>query len=84
MNRPLFNLHFKLMSFTYRIRDILRPRKPILEEAEIKPGFHVLDFGSGPGSYVFPVSGLAGPRGKVYALDLIELVIMMIPDNFFR
>jgi precorrin-6B methylase 2 len=66
------------------VRDILQPRKPILEEAEIKPGFHVLDFGCGLGSYVFPVSGMAGPRGKVYALDRIELVIMIILDNIFR
>jgi ubiquinone/menaquinone biosynthesis C-methylase UbiE len=61
---------FKAMAFTFRIRDFLRPRKDIVKEAGIREGFHVLDYGCGPGSYVKAVSEMVGESGKVYALDI--------------
>jgi len=35
----------------------------------------VLDFGCGPGSYISSLSGLVGPSGKIYAVDLHPLAI---------
>ncbi|MGQ9800525.1 MAG: hypothetical protein ACUVRL_02505 [Candidatus Saccharicenans sp.] len=46
------HLHFQLMALSYKIRDLLRPRRIILKEAGIKPGDRVLDFGCGLGNYL--------------------------------
>jgi hypothetical protein len=45
MDKPMSDSHFRLMSFGYKFRDSLVPRRSILEEADIKPGFHILDYG---------------------------------------
>jgi ubiquinone/menaquinone biosynthesis C-methylase UbiE len=37
--------------------------------ANIRPGFNVLDYGCGPGSYTIPAAKIVGNKGKVYALD---------------
>jgi ubiquinone/menaquinone biosynthesis C-methylase UbiE len=47
----------------------------ILQEVGIKTGFHVLDYGCGPGSYILPLSELVGKFGKIYALDANPLAI---------
>jgi ubiquinone/menaquinone biosynthesis C-methylase UbiE len=72
------NLHFTLMSFGYLFRDFFLPRRNILEEVGIKPGFHVLDYGCGPGAYTVAVSELVGTSGKVYALDVHPLAIRRV------
>jgi ubiquinone/menaquinone biosynthesis C-methylase UbiE len=66
---------FKLMTFVFRIRDRLRPRMDLLKEAGIEPGFFVLDYGCGPGSYMAPLAQLVGISGKIYALDIHPLAI---------
>ncbi len=80
MDKPASNLHFKIMAFTFKLRDFLLPRKNILKEAGIKPGFHVLDYGCGPGSYTTAAAELVGGSGKVYALDIHPLAIQMVRD----
>ena len=74
-DRPLPDLAFRGMAFWFKVRDLLRPRMNILGEVGIGPGFHVLDFGCGPGSYIAPLAKLVGNSGKVYALDLHPLAI---------
>jgi ubiquinone/menaquinone biosynthesis C-methylase UbiE len=66
------------MALTNKLRDFLRPRIQILKEAGIQKGFHVLDYGCGPGSYIVPLAGFVGPTGKVYALDVHPLAIQMV------
>jgi ubiquinone/menaquinone biosynthesis C-methylase UbiE len=44
----------------------------------IKPGFHVLDYGCGPGSYIIPTAELVGKSGKIYAPDIHPLAIQMV------
>jgi ubiquinone/menaquinone biosynthesis C-methylase UbiE len=78
MDKPKSDLDFKLMSLTYKIRDLFFPRRNILKEAGIKPGFHVLDYGCGPGSYLIPLAELVGTSGKIYALDVHPLAIQRI------
>ncbi|VVB87206.1 Putative arsenite methyltransferase [uncultured archaeon] len=80
MDNPAFNFHFKVMAFTFKLRDFFSPRKNILKEAGIKPGFRVLDYGCGPGSYITAASELVGGSGKVYALDIHPLAIRMVRD----
>ncbi len=80
IDKPASNFHFKVMAFTFKLRDFFSPRKNILKEAGIKPGFHVLDYGCGPGSYITAASELVGGSGKIYALDIHPLAIRMVRD----
>jgi len=72
------NLGFRTMAFTFKIRDLFRPRTDIMKEVGIKEGFHVLDYGCGSGSYVAAVAELTGKSGKIYALDVHPLAIEMV------
>ena len=76
--RPMSNIGFRFMSLGFKFRDFVKPRMSILEEAGIKEGFHVLDYGCGAGSYVVPLAELAGKSGKIYALDTHPLAIQEI------
>jgi ubiquinone/menaquinone biosynthesis C-methylase UbiE len=78
MDNPMSNVGFKLMTLGFRIRDISRPRMDLLQEAEIEPGFCILDYGCGPGSYMAPLAELVGPSGKIYALDIHPLAIQEV------
>ena len=81
MDKPAGNFDFKLMSFWFVFRDMLLPRENILLEAGIKPGFHILDYGCGPGSYTVIAAKLAGEAGKVYALDIHPLAIQQVKNR---
>jgi ubiquinone/menaquinone biosynthesis C-methylase UbiE len=75
MDKPESNRGFKLMTLSYKLRDLRLPRRKILAEVDIRPGFSVLDYGCGPGSYIIPLAELVGEWGKVYALDIHPLAI---------
>jgi len=72
------DLGFRFMTLAFKIRDFLRPRREVVKEVGIKEGFHVLDYGCGPGSYVTVVAELVGKSGKIYALDINPLAIEMV------
>ena len=78
MDKPKPNFDFKFMSFIYKFRDFFLPRKNILKEVGIEPGFHVLDYGCGPGGYIIPLAGLVGESGQIYALDIHPLAIQKV------
>jgi ubiquinone/menaquinone biosynthesis C-methylase UbiE len=80
MDKAESNLGFRLMAFSYKFRDLRLPRLNILEEVGIKPGFQVLDYGCGPGSYIIPLAQLVGKSGKIYALDIHPLAIKKVQD----
>ena len=80
MDKPMSNFDFKFMSVGYKFRDFFLPRKNILKEVGIKPGFQVLDYGCGPGGYVVPLAKLVGESGKVYALDIHPLAVQKVQD----
>lgn len=80
MDKPMSNFDFKFMSVGYIFRDFFRPRLNILKEVGIKAGFHVLDYGCGPGGYIIPLAELVGKSGKVYALDIHQLAIRKVQD----
>ncbi len=75
MDKPMSRVGFKLMALLFRIRDLLRPRLGLLEEAGIESGFCILDYGCGPGSYIAPLAQLVGISGEIYALDRHPLAI---------
>ena len=80
MDKPMSNFNFQFMSVGYKFRDFFLPRLNILKEVGIKPGFNVLDFGCGPGSYIAPLAKLVGESGKIYALDIHPLAIQKVKD----
>lgn len=75
MDRPMPDVAFYGMSLMFKIRDFLSPRDTILQEAGIRPGCRVLDYGCGPGAYVPGIAERVGKTGKVYALDLHPLAV---------
>lgn len=78
MDKPQSDLAFKFMALGYRFRDLFRPRRDILKEVGIQPGFHVLDYGCGPGSYIAAAAELVGESGKIYAADIHPLAIQRV------
>jgi len=78
MDKPMSNFHFKLMSLSFAFRDIFSPPGNILKEVGIEPGFVILDYGCGTGSYSIPAAQLVGESGKVYALDIHPLAVQRV------
>jgi ubiquinone/menaquinone biosynthesis C-methylase UbiE len=78
MDKPMSGSHFRIMSSLFVVRDLFLPRENVLKEVNIKPGFSVLDYGCGPGSYTVVASKLVGSTGKVYALDIHPLAIQKV------
>jgi ubiquinone/menaquinone biosynthesis C-methylase UbiE len=68
------------MAFMYIFRDLLYPRESILKEVGIQPGFRVLDYGCGPGSYLIPLAELVGRSGRIHTLDVHPHAIQMVQD----
>lgn len=75
MHNPWATLSFQFMVAAFRLRDWLRPRGEVLREVELRPGFRVLDFGCGTGSYLLESAKLVGEAGMVYALDVNPLAV---------
>jgi ubiquinone/menaquinone biosynthesis C-methylase UbiE len=78
MDRPMPRIAFNMMATMFKVRDWLRPRREFLEEAGLKVGDRVLDFGCGPGAYAPDASEMVGESGKVYALDLHPLAVARV------
>lgn len=78
------NLDFRVMSVTFKLRDLFKPRISILKEVGIEAGFQVLDYGCGPGSYIAPLVDLVGKSGKIYVLDAHPLAIQMVKTLCFK
>lgn len=78
MGKPMSDSHFRRMSFGYKFRDFFLPRKDVLKEVGIKPGFHVLDYECGPGGYIIAAAELVDKSGKIYALGIHPLAIQRV------
>jgi ubiquinone/menaquinone biosynthesis C-methylase UbiE len=78
MEKPMSNLHFRMMSLGFRFRDIFLQVQGILKESGIRPGLCILDFGCGPGSYSIAAAEMTGDSGKVYALDIHPLAVQSV------
>lgn len=83
-NNPMTNFAFNLMSIMFKFRDIFSPPKKILREVGIKPNFHILDYGCGPGSFSIAAAKSLGESGKVYALDIHALAIKKVQQRALK
>lgn len=84
MDTPMSNLLFRFMSLGYMLRDLGHPPHEKLNEVGIQPGFQVLDYGCGPGSYTLAAAELVGISGKVYALDIHPLAIQSVQKRALK
>ena len=78
MNRIMNSFAFRCMALMFKVRDIFNPPEKFLEEAKITQGKIVLDYGCGPGSFVFPASEKVSNTGKIYAADIHPTAIKMV------
>ena len=74
----MMDVGFSMMCLWFRLRDLLSPPGRVLDEAGVKPGLHVLDYGCGPGSYTVAAAELVGQSGKVYAADINPLALRRV------
>jgi ubiquinone/menaquinone biosynthesis C-methylase UbiE len=80
MDSPMSDFMFNGMSFIFKLRDLIVPRKKVLEEVGIESGDRVLDYGCGPGTYTPDVAEMVGASGRVYALDIHPLAVRRVQD----
>lgn len=58
--------------------ELINPFK-VLERVGIRERMHVADLGCGAlGHFVFPAAQLVGPKGRVYAVDILRDVLAMV------
>ncbi len=77
-DNPINAVGFKFMSFMFKFRDLVNRPEKFLIETGMKEGDKILDYGCGPGSFVFPAVKIVGKEGKVYAADIHPLAIKRI------
>jgi len=56
-------------------REIFDHRVALLRASGVAPGMTVADVGAGTGLFTFPFAAAVGPRGRVYAVDIIPKFI---------
>jgi predicted methyltransferase len=56
-------------------REIFDRRADILRAIDARPGMAVADVGAGTGLFSFPLAEAVGPRGRVYAVDIVPKFI---------
>ena len=53
----------------------------LMEEAGLRPGMTVVDYGCGPGFLTLPAAKKVGAAGKVYALDIHEGMVSLVESR---
>lgn len=78
-DNKISNIGFKMMAtIGIPVRNLFMPPKIMLDEVEIKSGYHVLDFGCGPATFTKMIAEKIGNSGKLYALDIHPLAIKTV------
>lgn len=75
MPQPMSDSHFHCMTVMFKVRDLIVPRRKVLDEVDLRPGQTVLDFACGPGAYIPDTAERVGPQGKVFTLDVHPLAV---------
>ena len=68
----------------FAVRDLFKPPAKILYEAGLAPGYHVLDYGCGSGSYTVATAAIVGDAGRVYALDVNPKAVQSVKKRMER
>jgi ubiquinone/menaquinone biosynthesis C-methylase UbiE len=78
---PMPKSRFALMALLFKLRDLFLPVDEFVLGLGIQPGFTIIDYGCGPGSYLNKTSELVDKHGKVYAVDIHELAIKAVKNR---
>jgi ubiquinone/menaquinone biosynthesis C-methylase UbiE len=78
------DLAFRLMTLTYKFRDLFQNPRRSLEKARLRKGMSVVDYGCGPGSFTIPAAELVGHEGKVFGVDIHPLAISTVKRKASR
>jgi len=70
MSKLFDRLNFGVEWLFYKGRELFSPPEKKLREIGIQPGWSVMDFGCGIGSYSLVAAKLVGEKGTVYAIDI--------------
>jgi predicted methyltransferase len=76
--KPDLNVSNWVERFEREGREIYDRRNEIIAAAKIRPGAHVADIGAGTGLFTPLMSAAVGPRGKVYAVDIVPAFVERI------
>jgi ubiquinone/menaquinone biosynthesis C-methylase UbiE len=72
------NLGFRMMGWTYKLRDLFHEPTRRLDKVPIDSGQTVVDYACGPGRYIYYLARRVGPKGRVYAVDIHPQAIQMV------
>jgi len=73
---------YRLMVATFDLIDFFFSHlEKRVDKFGIRPGMTVVDYACGPGRYTVFYSRLAGPQGKVYAVDIHPLAIELVKQK---
>jgi ubiquinone/menaquinone biosynthesis C-methylase UbiE len=61
---------FDMMAWMFKVRDLFVPRGKVLEEIPLREGMTVLDYGTGPGTYIESTLLKIGEGGTYHAADI--------------
>jgi ubiquinone/menaquinone biosynthesis C-methylase UbiE len=84
MDTPLSTFDFKRMALMLPLRDLFSGPWETLAEVNIPPGFQVLDYGCGTGSFTFEAAQRVGPEGKVYAQNIHPLALEKVQKGALK
>jgi len=84
LKAPMPDPMFRFMEFMLTLRDLVISRRRRLLSAGMRKGLRVLDFGCGPGAYTMQAAVMAGPDGRVYALDIHPLAARRVEEAAAR
>jgi ubiquinone/menaquinone biosynthesis C-methylase UbiE len=62
-------------------REIFDRRQEIVRAARIRPGMSVADIGAGTGLFTPLLAEAVGPRGTVYAVDIVKSFLALIEER---
>lgn len=75
LTRHKCHIGLNFLFIYFKIRDFFSPPINTLRRIGIDPGWKVLDYGCGSGSFSISAAELVGPLGRVYATDIHEIAI---------
>ena len=63
------------MALIFDIRDLFKNPRRKIDKIDLQPGYTVLDYGCGTGSYSIPAAKVVGESGNIYAADIHPIAI---------
>jgi predicted methyltransferase len=79
--KPDLNVSNWVERFEKEGREIYDHRQQIVAAAKVRTGSVVADIGSGTGLFTPMLSGATGPKGKVYAVDIVPNFLKLIEER---